>query len=260
MSSEERFKVSQSDTSSKQAGRILLAHAKQVILDAMSEVLGSEGYECDCARTGASALAKLRTGKYDLLVADQQMPGNTQLEIVRNLPRAGRDIPVILYTDDPSLDWAMYCIELNVAAYLLKPMEVSELLTYVRRALKYFRPCRSPQDLLRKAAPHVFDPEISPRDSLDPSASLESYTDATLKRIGVALEDLRYLMCRTESVHLTAPPCHLLDCPRLARLTRALKDTVAVLEKTKRAFKSKDLAALRKTIETVLDKNSRRKI
>ncbi len=51
------------------------------------------------------------------------------------------------------------------------------------------------------------------------------------------------------------PACHLLSCPRLAELTGAMEDTIQVLEKTKRAFKSKDLGEIRKKLEKVINKN-----
>ena len=47
--------------------------------------------------------------------------------------------------------------------------------------------------------------------------------------------------------------CRLLDCPRLAVLTDSLKETIDVLEKTKKAFRSKELGSLRTKLEGVLE-------
>jgi hypothetical protein len=47
--------------------------------------------------------------------------------------------------------------------------------------------------------------------------------------------------------------CNLLNCPSLKTFKGGLFETVKVLKKTKNAFKSKDLAELRKKVETILD-------
>lgn len=46
--------------------------------------------------------------------------------------------------------------------------------------------------------------------------------------------------------------CPLIDCPRLARLTTAVQETIDVLEETRSAFKSKRLEAVRKRLINVL--------
>ena len=46
--------------------------------------------------------------------------------------------------------------------------------------------------------------------------------------------------------------CPLIACPRLARLTTAVQETIDVLEETRTAFKSKRLEAVRKRLINVL--------
>jgi hypothetical protein len=49
--------------------------------------------------------------------------------------------------------------------------------------------------------------------------------------------------------------CRTLECPRQVAYREALECTVEVLEKTKGAFKSKDLGLLRKKIEMLLQQD-----
>jgi hypothetical protein len=49
-----------------------------------------------------------------------------------------------------------------------------------------------------------------------------------------------------------AHPCQLINCPRGAQLQAALEETIAVLEETKGAFKSKTLGDLRHKLELLL--------
>ncbi|MBI5905331.1 MAG: hypothetical protein HZB86_07230 [Deltaproteobacteria bacterium] len=46
--------------------------------------------------------------------------------------------------------------------------------------------------------------------------------------------------------------CPLIDCPRLARLTTAVRETIDVLEETRSAFKSKRLEATRRRLIEIL--------
>ncbi|HRI38597.1 MAG TPA: hypothetical protein PLO50_08590, partial [Nitrospira sp.] len=46
--------------------------------------------------------------------------------------------------------------------------------------------------------------------------------------------------------------CRVLDCPRRVAYREALEGTVEVLEKTKFAFRSKELGLLRRKIEDLL--------
>jgi hypothetical protein len=46
--------------------------------------------------------------------------------------------------------------------------------------------------------------------------------------------------------------CPVMGCPRQQTLTRAIRDTISTLEKTRSAFKSRQLGDLRQRLETVL--------
>ena len=52
-----------------------------------------------------------------------------------------------------------------------------------------------------------------------------------------------------------AHACQIMNCPRGSQLTAAIQHTVEVLEETKHAFKSKQLAELRQRLELLLQYN-----
>ena len=54
---------------------ILIADDEQVFLDTTAELLGFRGYQCDCAKDAAEAIAFLQKKRYDLLISDIKMPG-----------------------------------------------------------------------------------------------------------------------------------------------------------------------------------------
>ncbi len=51
--------------------------------------------------------------------------------------------------------------------------------------------------------------------------------------------------------------CQFFTCPRLESYTRAVKEAIATLDKTRRAFKSQDLAILREKLEALLERNQK---
>lgn len=119
-----------------QPPRLLLADDEETFLKAIAELLRDEGYECHCVCDGYQALDRLAANQYKLLIADLQMPGNIQLELIARIEQIAPGMPVILVTGYPSLSSAIYAVELPVVAYLVKPFDFSDLLKHIQKALR----------------------------------------------------------------------------------------------------------------------------
>ena len=65
--------------------------------------------------------------RFDALVADIQMPGNRDLELVQWAILNAPGMPVILITGNPTVDSAVASLRLPVAAYLVKPVDYERL-------------------------------------------------------------------------------------------------------------------------------------
>ena len=238
-------------------GRILIADDEETFLHSTADLLRREGYECDCVPDGISAAEALRSNGYDLLIADIKMPGNPQLELIRDLPNTAEGMPVVLVTGYPSLKSAIQSIQLPVVAYLVKPVDFSELLARVQTSIEKFRVYRticSVRESLQKWHKDLTSIEEVLTGTTDGSSSavVDAFFDLTFQNIVGALSDMKRL---TEAFVMhnidqeALEPCHLLDCPKLKALRDALMETIGVLEKTKSAFKSKDLGELRRKLE-----------
>lgn len=66
-------------------GRILLADDEKTFLNATADLLRAEGYECVTVPDGAAALSAAKSEPFDLLIADIEMPGNSDLQLVRQV-------------------------------------------------------------------------------------------------------------------------------------------------------------------------------
>lgn len=240
-----------------EAGRVLIADDEETFLLSTADLLRKEGYECDCAIDSQTARQLIGEKQYDLLIADIKMPGNAELEFINELPTLVEGLPVVLVTGYPSLKSAIESVRLPVVAYLVKPIDFDELLPYVRSSTEKSQVRRAVQ----KARQHLRDwhKELENIETLADfkeanaaSVPVDAFVTLTLHNIVDSLTGLKALTEAFADISGEQNVCQLLDCPRAAQLTQALKDAVKVLEKTKRSFKSKDLAGLRQKLEQLL--------
>jgi hypothetical protein len=85
----------------------------------------------------------------------------------------------------------------------------------------------------------------------DTQVPVDTFIALTIKNIFGSLADLQRLVL-TPALAGRGDACHLLECPRPARLLEALQDTISVLERTKSSFRSKELGALRERLEKLV--------
>ncbi len=237
-------------------GRILLADDEPTFLNSTADLLRREGYTCDTVSDGAAAMAKVEANPYDLLITDLEMPGNSDLGLVRQIAASRGGLPVLVITGVPSVRSAMACVELPVAAYLLKPVVFSDLLPKVETAVNRFRSWQAMQQAeqrladMRKDYEHLSVP--AQNNGIDVFLSL------TLRNVMGSLTDLQQLGRALSGKPVDQHPCQLLNCPRGAQLNEAVKETIRVLEETKHAFKSKALGELRHKLELMLELDGNR--
>lgn len=88
------------------------------------------------AEDGKTALKLLETHTVDAVVTDILMPGMTGLELIRAVrERITRPLPTLITTAFTDTDYLMEAIRLGVDGYILKPIDVQELLGSIYKAL-----------------------------------------------------------------------------------------------------------------------------
>lgn len=120
-------------------GRILIADDEEDFLKYTAGLFEKVGYACDCVLDAPSAVQMLRQRRYDAVISDLRMPGNSDLRLAGETAKVQRGVPVILVTAYPSMRSAVQAIELPVSAYVEKPVEFGELLSKVRAAIQESR-------------------------------------------------------------------------------------------------------------------------
>ena len=239
-------------------GRILVADDEETFLQSTADLLRREGYVCDTVTDASAAAEMLRQHEYDLLIADIKMPGNPNLELIRQLPDVAGGLPAILVTGYPSVESAVHSLQLPVAAYLVKPVDFPELLGHVRVAVaryRLFTTLRRVRGRLKHWQDDLNSTEEMMRQTPGSASPvpIDVFLDLTLGNIVASLSDLRGLIEGLQNKTDGPQACHLLDCPRPAVFIKALREVIDVLRKTKSAFKSKELGELREKLEKLVD-------
>lgn len=232
-------------------GSILIADDDEAFRNATTAFLRRQGFECENAKDGSTAIELLKTNRFDLLISDINMPGNAGLEMVEKLPEIAAALPVILLTGHPSVQSAARSVRLQVIAYLVKPCDANDLLELAAQAIANYQAYRVVSsnrlkiETWAKDLAHV--EEVMQKSPVTASnATTDAYLNLTLSNILSLLLDLKRF---TEA--LTQQPNQKGLLEQVA-LHQALKETIEVLEKTKQSFKSKELGELRRKLETIL--------
>jgi DNA-binding response OmpR family regulator len=239
---------------------ILIADDDSSCLTTTAAFLARNGYLSDCASTGDEALSLLKQNRYDLLLSDIEMPGNGDLRLIQALPQIQPGLPVILMTGYPTVETAANAVGLSVAAYLIKPLDPECLLAEVSRAIERFRCFRMVSDARQRLAAACKDLEqvessLGVLSSKEIKAPITAFLDLTMQNVMASLLDLRRLV---EAVNSDSGRRDLewLQSARPLVLVNAIREAIAVLTKTKSAFKSKELADLRHKLESLVQKDS----
>lgn len=205
-------------------GRILLADDEETFLHATADILRREGYRCDCAPDARVAAQMLRENAYELLIADIKMPGNPELELVKSLPSLAEGLPVILVTGYPSIRTATESIQLPVVAYLVKPIEIAQLLAHIPPAIERYRLLRR----IREARVRIeqlcqdlggLQTVVERPAAVSATVSTTEFLDLCIRNIVNTVSDVRDISLATQGQSPGEGPCHLLGCPQLESLS-----------------------------------------
>jgi excisionase family DNA binding protein len=115
--------------------RILVVDDEEAVRDLIARSLSGAEYDVDTAEDGATAVERLQSNDYDLLITDLKMPGMDGLSVIREARRKSADMPIIIITGFSTEASAIEAINLGVSGYLTKPFRLPRVLAATARAL-----------------------------------------------------------------------------------------------------------------------------
>jgi len=114
--------------------RILLVDDEEDLVGAMAEHLALRGFQVETATSASEALRRLHEDQFDVLILDVKMPGTGGLNLMAEMKKQRPDLPVILFTGHGSVADAERGMQEGAFEYLMKPMDVDELVETICRA------------------------------------------------------------------------------------------------------------------------------
>ncbi len=115
--------------------RVLVVEDEESFSDALSYMLGREGFDAVVARSGPEALAEFDRSGADIVLLDLMLPGLPGTEVCRTL-RSRSNVPIIMLTaKDGEID-KVVGLELGADDYVTKPYSARELVARIRAVLR----------------------------------------------------------------------------------------------------------------------------
>ncbi len=115
--------------------KILAVEDEASFSDALSYLLGREGFEVIVADTGSAAVEIFERQGADLILLDLMLPGLSGTEVCRQI-RAKSNVPIIMLTAKDSEVDKVVGLELGADDYVTKPYSSRELVARIRAVLR----------------------------------------------------------------------------------------------------------------------------
>jgi DNA-binding NtrC family response regulator len=118
------------------AFKVLFVDDETDFLETLMKRMKKRGVDVVRAASGEEALELLDESKPDVVVLDVKMPGMGGIEALREIKKHSPLVEVIMLTGHASVEVAIQGMELGAFDYLMKPMDIDELLYKVQDAFK----------------------------------------------------------------------------------------------------------------------------
>lgn len=136
--------------------------------------LSAQGFNVLLAEDGDTGIEMLKKNNVDLVLLDINMPRMDGMEALRHITEMFPDVDVMMLTGFADFSTAIECLKKGAKDYLVKPIEITELVSRVRSSLR----ARSSERALKEMQSAFMSTFL--HDMLNP-----------LKTIGTTIEQIR---------------------------------------------------------------------
>ncbi|PIE17480.1 MAG: Fis family transcriptional regulator [Proteobacteria bacterium] len=130
---------------------ILIVDDQKNIRTSLRRSLQLEGYRVDAAEDVAGARELLASSPWDLVMLDVQLPDGDGLDVLAEIKRARRDLPVIVMSGHGTIDMALEATRRGAHDFIEKPLSIEKILLTIRHALQFIDQRRELQTLRARA-------------------------------------------------------------------------------------------------------------
>jgi two-component system response regulator AtoC len=117
--------------------RVLVVDDEPMIVTLLSTILREQGWDVTEARSGTEGIDQLDRVRFDVILTDLVMPGDSGMDLLRAAKEIHPDVEVILMTGYATADTAIEAMRNGAFHYIMKPLKTEEVLHLVEKA--YFQ-------------------------------------------------------------------------------------------------------------------------
>ena len=118
------------------ASKILITDDDVDTCEILSDIFRERGYGVVTAGTGSEAVDKAGQTTFDVALIDIRLPDMEGLELIAALKGMQADMVVVMITGYASVETAVRALNEGASAYILKPLNMDEVLAAVKEALE----------------------------------------------------------------------------------------------------------------------------
>ncbi len=115
---------------------LLYVEDEENIRNLLKNAIEDEFKEVIVAGDGSEGLKKFKKYQPDIVVSDILMPISNGLEMAKNIKEISRDTPIILFSAFSEKEKLLSAIDIGVDKYLIKPVNIEELLDTIKEISK----------------------------------------------------------------------------------------------------------------------------
>nr|WP_320011185.1 sigma 54-interacting transcriptional regulator [uncultured Desulfobulbus sp.] len=124
----------------EQNSAILVIDDEESLRNTFQFFLQNQGYgPVHTASTFEEALLAISKQRYDLIISDIVLGGNTGIDILKRVREMGLSCPVVMITGYPTVETASEAVRLGAFDYIPKPVDKEALLKTARIALRQYQ-------------------------------------------------------------------------------------------------------------------------
>src|ERR1051325_4795884 len=117
-------------------GSILIVDDEEVMRDVLENLLSSEGYRVDLAKTGEEGVAKYGERQADIVLLDVSMPGMGVLRALEEMQKLDPEAVVLMITAYATFETAVSAWQKGAFNCLRKPFDNQEVLNLVAAGVR----------------------------------------------------------------------------------------------------------------------------
>jgi DNA-binding NtrC family response regulator len=103
------------------AARVLIVDDEPLVLEVLSELLEDEGLTVVTAESAEKAWPLIEASRFDLLVTDKNLPGESGIELLARVQASGISLPSVLITGYASVESVTEALRYGAVDYISKP-------------------------------------------------------------------------------------------------------------------------------------------